>query len=169
MPPKIKRIENMTKNLTQAEIAARFAAEASVLPERESLAIAPPAYVAKGDSAALNYWTQVLARLTTAGVELLDDLDSETLGLYCSMLSRRDQTHKTFKRVAREAKKKDLDTSELLDLTKEMHNLDAQLRSQERLILQYADRLGLTPVARAGLAKKKASETEEDPDADLFG
>lgn len=169
MPTRAKRIENMTKNLTQEEIAARIDAENAALPTRDTLAITPPPYVEKGDRAALRYWTQVLARLTSAGVELLDDLDSETLGLYCSMLSRRDQTHKTFKRLAREAKKKDISTAELLDLTKEMHGLDAQLRSQERLILQYADRLGLTPAGRAGLAKKKAAEAEDDPDADLFG
>lgn len=169
MPPRPKRIENMAKNLTLAEIAVRTDAEASALPAREALAIVPPPYVAKGDGVALRYWSQVLDRLATAGVELLDDLDSETLGLYCSMLSRRDQTHKAFKRLAREAKKKNIDTSELLDLTKEMHTLDAQLRSQERLILQYADRLGLTPAGRAGLAKKRTAEAENDPDADLFG
>lgn len=169
MPPKAKRIENMTKKLTLAEEQARAEAEAATIPEREALSIVPPSYVAKGDRAALRYWTQVLDRLAAANVELLDDLDSEVLGLYCSMLSRRDQTHKTFRRLARESKRQDIDVQQLLDMTAEMQELDKQLRSQERLILQYADRLGLTPAGRAGLAKKRAAEAEDDPDADLFG
>lgn len=169
MPPKAKRIDNMTKNLTLAEEQARIEAEAATIPRRETLAIVPPAYVAKGDRPALKYWTQVLERLTSANVELLDDLDSEVLGLYCSMLSRRDRTCKLYKKLASLTKTKGLDTAELLDLAAQMQDLDSQLRSQERLILQYADRLGLTPASRAGLAKKKAAEAADDPDADLFG
>lgn len=169
MPPKAKRIENMTKNMTLAEEQARIEAEAATIPQRETLNIVPPAYVAKGDRAALRYWTQVLDRLATANVELLDDLDSEVLGLYCSMLSRRDRTCKMYKKLASLTKTKGLDVAELLDLTAQMQDLDSQLRSQERLILQYADRLGLTPASRAGLAKKKAAEAADDPDADLFG
>ena len=102
-------------------------------------------------------------------MELLDDLDSEVLGLYCSMLSRRDRTCKMYKKLASLTRTKGLDTAELLDLTAQMQDLDNQMRSQERLILQYADRLGLTPASRAGLAKKKAAEAADDPDADLFG
>lgn len=169
MPPKAKRIDNMTKNMTLAEEQARAEAEASTMPQRAELSIEPPDYVAKGDRAALRYWTQVLERIASANVDLLDDLDSEVLGLYCSMLSRRDRMCKVYKRLASRSRAKNLDTSELLDLMAQMQALDSQLRSQERLILQYADRLGLTPASRAGLAKKKAAEAADEPDADLFG
>lgn len=169
MPPKAKRIDNMTKNMTLAEEQARAEAEAATIPQRAELNIEPPDYVAKGDRPALRYWTQVLERIASANVELLDDLDSEVLGLYCSMLSRRDRTCKAYKRLASRSRAKNLDTSELLDIMAQMQDLDSQLRSQERLILQYADRLGLTPASRAGLAKKKAAEAADEPDADLFG
>lgn len=169
MPPKAKRIENMTKNMTLAEEQARIVAEAATIPQRESLNIEPPSYVAKGDRVALRYWTQVLNRLSSANVDLLDDLDSEVLGLYCSMLSRRDLTCKMRKKLERQARSKDVDAKTLLGLIEQIQAVDSQLRSQERLILQYADRLGLTPASRAGLAKKKATEAADDPDADLFG
>lgn len=169
MPPKAKRIDNMTKNMTLAEEQARAEAEAATIPQRAELSIEPPDYVAKGDRPALRYWTQVLERIASANVELLDDLDSEVLGLYCSMLSRRDRTCKVYKRLASRSRAKSLGTSELLDIMAQMQDLDSQLRSQERLILQYADRLGLTPASRAGLAKKKAAEAADEPDADLFG
>jgi phage terminase small subunit len=157
----------MTKNLTNAEKQARLDAEAATLPQREKLSIEPPAYVARGDRQALKYWEQVLARIESAGVELLDDLDTETLGLYCSMLSRHDKTDKSVKQLRKLVKQAET-VEEKLSILDKIDGVERKLQSQERLILQYADRLGLTPASRAGLAKKKAAEAVDDPDADLF-
>ena len=167
MATRAKRTENMTKNLTNAEKQARLDAEASTIPQREALNITPPTYVARGDRQALRYWEQVLDRLETAGVELLDDLDTETLGLYCSMLSRRDKTDKSTRQLRKLVKQAETVEAKLSILDK-IDAAERKLQSQERLILQYADRLGLTPASRAGLAKKKAAEAVDDPDADLF-
>lgn len=166
MPTKAKLTENMTKNLTAAERAAREAAEAAVVPRREAVNLEPPRNIASGNAGALKYWETILARLD--GLELLDDLDTEVLALYCDMLARRDQTRALFKRLTKRSKSRDISTAELLEITDELGALNRQLQSHERLILQYADRLGLTPASRAGLARKKA-EPEDDPYADLFG
>lgn len=166
MPTKAKLTENMTKNLTAAERAAREAAEAAVIPRREAVSLEPPRNIASGNAGALKYWETILARLD--GLELLDALDTEVLALYCDMLARRDQTRALFKRLSQRAKRRDVSTAEIISITDEMTGLNRQLQSQERLILQYADRLGLTPASRAGLARKKA-EPEDDPYADLFG
>ena len=112
------------RNIQLAEEQARIEAEATTIPQRETLNIVPPAYVAKGDRVALRYWTQVLDRLAAANVELLDNLDSEVLGLYCSMLSRRDRTCKMYKKLASLTRTKGLDVAELLDLTAQMQPLE---------------------------------------------
>lgn len=166
MPTRAKRVENMTKNLTAAERAAREQAEADVMPNRDAVNLAAPKNIASGNAAALKYWDTILSRLD--GLELLDDLDTEVLALYCDMLARRDQTRALFKRLSQRAKRRDVRTAEIISITDAMTGLNRQLQSQERLILQYADRLGLTPASRAGLARKKA-EPEDDPNADLFG
>lgn len=46
-----------------------------------------------------------------------------------------------------------------------------KLQGQERSILQYADKLGLTPSGRMHLARKKAAQFagEGGEDDDLFG
>ena len=45
------------------------------------------------------------------------------------------------------------------------------MQSLERNILQYAEKLGLTPSGRVRLAQKRAAAAAEnkDPDGDLFG
>ena len=46
-----------------------------------------------------------------------------------------------------------------------------KLQGQERSILQYADKLGLTPTGRVHLARKRAAQAngEVGDDDDLFG
>ena len=89
MPEAVKNSENMTKHLTKAEREARRQAEEELLPRRTRPKLKKPAFVSKNKQANA-YWNQLLKRME--GLALLDDLDSEMLAGYCSMLTRRDET-----------------------------------------------------------------------------
>ena len=50
--------------------------------------------------------------------------------------------------------------------------VSGKMQSLERNILQYAEKLGLTPSGRVRLAQKRAqaaAEARADPDGDLYG
>ena len=50
--------------------------------------------------------------------------------------------------------------------------VSGKMQSLERNILQYAEKLGLTPSGRVRLAQKRAqaaAEARADPDSDLYG
>lgn len=168
MPPKSKTGDAMTKNLTKAEKAAQAAAEASTLPDRPQVKLQHPA-VLKGDAAAQRYWKSILDRME--GISILDDLDAEILGVYCSMLSRRDTTQKFYAALLKDSKSKKLSAEELVELIGKLDGVLSKLQAHERTILQYADKLGLTPAGRVSLARKRAQQTagETEPDGDLYG
>ena len=55
-------------------------------------------------------------------------------------------------------------------MTDRLDGLIGKLQGHEKTLLSYADKLGMTPEARARLARKRAAqETARDPDDDLFG
>ena len=87
MSANAKPLENQTKHLTNAEKAARQAAEEAYLPNRKAKLKMPEAV--KADKAAASYWRSIIKRMEGTGI--LDDLDAEILGIYCRGLSRRDQ------------------------------------------------------------------------------
>lgn len=151
MPKRAKSMENMAKHLTKAEQATRAQAEASVTPERTKLKLKAPAYV-RNDKAASRYWRDILKRMD--GISLLDDLDTEVLGVYCSMLSRRDEAQALYACLAAKFENDDADVSD------QMESIMSKLQGQERQILQYADKLGLTPAGRANLARKRAASNQ---------
>lgn len=161
MPAAPKASENMTKNMTKAERAARAEAEAAVMPDRSHVNLKAPAYV-RNDKTAAKYWRSILKRLE--GISLMDDLDTEVLAVYCSMLSRRDATQAMYVSLLGEAEG---DTEKA---TADLDAISGKLASLERSILQYAERLGLTPSGRIRLARKRAeAAANPDPDSDLFG
>lgn len=168
MPKAPKTLDNMSKKLTKAERAAREEAEAAVLPERISVKLRPPAYV-RDDKTAAKYWRGILKRME--GISLLDDLDTEILGVYCSMLSRRDSTQALFADLLKQSDADDLDADGKVAILGKMDSLMVKLQGQERSILQYADKLGLTPSGRVHLARKRAAKATGDvgEDDDLFG
>ena len=90
MPTAAKARENMTKHLTKTEREAREQAEAAVLPDRGREPKLKKPVIVSSNKRANAYWNQILKRME--GLALLDDLDSEMLAGYCSMLARRDQT-----------------------------------------------------------------------------
>lgn len=144
MPANVVTLGNSRKHLTNAEKKARKESEKAVT--RQTVRLTPPKYL-KNDEAALGYWKKTIKRMR--GISLLDDVDTEMLAIYCQLLSRRDLLVTRYAEVS---------------LDDNLKNLQAQ----ERLIVQYADKLGLTPNGRARLAKKRAEERKVDPNADLF-
>lgn len=150
MPANVKVSDNQEKHRTRAEIQARQAAEAAVMPDRPA-ALKVPRSLNK-DPVAQRYWKSILERME--GLAILDDLDSEMLAIYCSALSR----HRA------------LSAGNRLAMIEKLDGLMTKLQGHEKTLLSYADKLGMTPEARARLARKRATqETEKDPDADLFG
>lgn len=157
-----KTVENQTKHLTQEERAARSAAEESVRPKREKVKLKKPKGLSKAAEA---YWKSILKRME--GVEILDDLDSEMLGVYCSMLAELDALRELFDGLLAEA----VEADKLAFLTEHTDSLGKLFDKQaklESLLHTYADKLGLTPQGRARLAQKRAS-AELMPGDSLFG
>lgn len=197
-PPKPKA--NMSKHLTDAELEARQQAEATTLPDRGGkIRLKKPAFVSRNKSANA-YWNQIIKRMD--GLSILDDLDSEMLAGYCSMLARRDQTIMLINQLMEQlgvhgavemsGKKKPRDGSEmtdgeweesvkcnapamtpddLIEAVSKLDTLTAKLQSLERNLLQYAEKLGLTPTGRVRLAQKRAAQTTEPASDgnDLYG
>ena len=196
MPAATKNLENMTKHLTQAEAELRQQAEREVIPQRKKLKLKKPAFVARNKRANA-YWNQILKRME--GLVLLDDLDSEMLAGYCSMLARRDQTillvndlyarlgvsgaveplpgkkpdgalsDEEWERSA-QAPPDPMTPDELIEAVSKLDTMTGKLQALERNLLQYAEKLGLTPSGRVRLAQKRAqAAAEPEPDDDLFG
>lgn len=168
MAKQAKTLDAMSKNLTKAERAARAEAETAVMPDRPRVNLKAPAYV-RDDKAAAKYWRSILKRME--GISLLDDLDTEILAVYCSMLSRRDATQAMYARLLKESESAELDSETLVAALGKMDGLLVKLQGQERSILQYADKLGLTPSGRVALARKRAAKvgSEVGENDDLFG
>ena len=196
MPAAVKAAENMTKHLTQAEREAREQAEADVLPDRGRKAKLRKPAIVSSNKRANAYWNQTLKQMK--GLVLLDDLDSTVLAGYCSMLARRDQTtllvNQLMKRLGVQdavesgAKRRKSDAAltdrewedsaqdapimtpdELVEAVSKLDTLTGKLQALERNILQYADKLGLTPSGRVRLAQKRAAAMGEAQTDDLFG
>lgn len=167
MPTSPKASGAMSKHMTQAERAAREAAERELMPQRAEGLDKPPRSMSK-DIQAKKYWTATVERLE--GTSLLDTLDRDTLAIYCTMLSRRDEMDRLCRQLIRETKKASSDAEALLETMSKLDTLVGKLQSQEKTILQYADKLGFTPAGRVRLAQKRAQAAAEvDPDVDLFG
>ncbi len=196
MPTAAKPSENMTKHLTRTELEIRERAEAGVLPDRgREVELKKPAIISSNKRANA-YWNQTLKQMK--GLVLLDDLDSTVLAGYCSMLARRDQTTlligQLMKKlgvqdaVENEAKRRRKDTAlsdrewedsarskpimtpdELVEAVSKLDALTGKLQALERNILQYAEKLGLTPSGRVRLAQRRAQAAAAEPDDDLFG
>lgn len=168
MPTPPKTMDQLHKNLTEGERRARAAAEAATLPDRGRAAKLTPPPLMKQDKAARRYWTAICKRM--AGYRILDDLDSDTLGIYCVQLARYDALCQTIQ-TARVA----LETAEggAKDLAEALARLDSLSGKAQRVegnLLQYADKLGLTPAGRVRLAQRRAEQAmAEEADGDLFG
>ena len=145
MPTNVVSIENMHvgkkgggKHWTKAEIERRRQA-AEGLKRKKAKPPKAPEYI-KNDPEAFAIWKRIIR--DTKDLDLLDSLDAETLATYCA-----------------------------LEVSKQKALAAGDYKIFEGLAktaLQYAKSLGLTPEARARLAKKRADAAEADPNADLF-
>jgi len=159
----------MNKNLTKAEIEARSAAEQEALPDRGREAKLTRPKLIKTNKTAAKYWRDIIKRMQ--GLAILDDLDSEMLAGFCSMLARRDEWITISNQLMEAlAGQKDADPEKILEVVSKLDTITAKLQTLERNLLTYADKLGLTPTGRVRLAQKRAEAAmAADPEGDLFG
>ena len=156
MPANVKRSENLEKHQTKAELQARQAAEAAILPDRAGCP-KPPRTLHK-DPVAKRYWKSIL-----------DDLDGEMLAVYCAALSRRDSLHTLCRTLMAEMEQTEA-PGERLELVNKLDTILSKLQAHEKILLSFADKLGMTPEARVRLARRRAAQAVQlDPDGDLFG
>lgn len=170
MPTPVKALDNMSKNMTAEERQLREQAEEGVIPDRgREGRMEKPAIMAK-NAAAGRYWRKVLARME--GLAILDDLDSDALGVYCVMMARYETQCRLLAQAAKRLKEAKDDPETVEAAAAKLDAVSGKMQSLERNILQYAEKLGLTPSGRVRLAQKRAqaaAEARADPDGDLFG
>ena len=169
MPTPAKALDNMNKNLTEEERQLREQAEEGVLPDRGREAkLEKPAIMTKNPAAG-RYWKKVLERMD--GLVILDDLDSDTLGVYCVMMARYEQQCQLLTQASKALKAARQDPEAVAEAVSKLDTVSGKMQSLERNILQYAEKLGLTPSGRVRLAQKRAQAAagSRDPDGDLFG
>jgi len=156
MPTPTKRLENMDKHLTAAEIEARDQAERAAMPAR--LPARPKTIGAKSPERKI--WDRILRDM--ADFCILDRLDTDALTIYCSQVVRWQKLSDMMR----------LQLTDFDELTpgdvKAFLSRDAEMQQLERSILSYASKLGLTPDGRARLARRLAEQEPDDPDGDLF-
>ena len=169
MPTPAKALDNMSKNLTDEERRLREQAEAGVMPDRgRESKLEKPAIMTKNPAAG-RYWRKVLERMD--GLVILDDLDSDALGVYCVMMARYETQCRLLAQAAKALKSAEDDPEAEEAAATRLDAVSGKMQSLERNILQYAEKLGLTPSGRVRLAQKRAAAAAEnkDPDGDLFG
>lgn len=170
MPTPPKPLDNMAKKMTDEERQIRKQAEEGVLPDRgRESRLEKPAIMTK-NAAAGRYWKKVLERMD--GLVILDDLDSDTLGVYCVMMSRYEQQCRLLSLAAKSLKSAKGEPEAVAEAAAQLDAVSGKMQSLERNILQYAEKLGLTPSGRVRLAQKRAAaaaEARADPDGDLYG
>ena len=169
MPTPAKALDNMSKNLTDEERRLREQAEAGVMPDRgRESKLEKPAIMTKNPAAG-RYWRKVLERMD--GLVILDDLDSDALGVYCVMMARYETQCRLLVQASKALKCAEDDPEAVEAAATRLDAVSGKMQSLERNILQYAEKLGLTPSGRVRLAQKRAAAAAEnkDPDGDLFG
>lgn len=128
------------KNWTAAEVEARQAA-AEQVRRKGKVVMRCPDWLGEEQR---KIWKRTLRQV--AGLELLDSLDGEMLAIYCDAVYKYRQA-----------------STKLIVLNDEgmPEAFDESIKAAQswaRLVAAYADKLGLTPSARARLVKRKADE-----------
>lgn len=170
MPTAAKALDNMSKKLTTEERNLRAQAERDVIPDRGGEPKLNPPPIMAGIPGASGFWKRVLERME--GLVILDDLDSDTLGVYCVMMARYKQQCTLLNHAAKELKNAKDDPEKVAGAVAQIDSVSAKMTTLEKTILQYAEKLGLTPSGRVRLAQRRAAASaaaQADPDCDLFG
>lgn len=166
MPKPPTTLSGTTKHLTNAQREARQDAEAACLPARALDAAKPPKSLVR-DAAAQKYWRATLDRMD--GILLLDELDTDILSVYCAQLSRRDKLNRLCRELMVSVDGKDMEQDDRLAQLDKLDGLLKKLQKQEADLLQYAERLGLTPSGRVRLARTRAERAAAGEGDDLYG
>jgi P27 family predicted phage terminase small subunit len=153
MPTPLKNSDNMRKHLTTAERKARETAEDELQRDARVILRAPD-WLSED---ARKVWDATRRKLK--GIQLLDNLDTELLAVYCDAVANYRAASKFLKAVDEEGNPR-----ATLDDVK-------SCQAWARIVFSSSDKLGLSPTARARLAKKKAevqppSELEQLLDGD---
>ena len=170
MPTPSKLTENMDKNLTAQEREARAQAEQDVIPDRGGHIELNPPPIMTGIPGALGFWKRTLERME--GLAILDNLDSDALGVYCVMMARYKQQCTLLNQASKALKEAGKDLEKVESALGKIDAVSAKMTTLEKTILQYADKLGLTPSGRVRLAQRRAAvaaAAASDQDGDLFG
>ena len=141
------------KHWTKDEVERRKAA-AQKLKRKKPAKLKVPMWF---DDAARQVWKKTLKDM--AAFDILDKVDEEVLAIYCDAVARyREATIKV---------REEGYTTINAQGTESVSPYVRAAQSYARIMMQYADKLGLNPNSRARLAKKIADEGP-DPNADLF-
>lgn len=141
------------KHWTKEQVEKRAAA-AQKLQRKKPAKLKVPIWL---DDAARQVWKRTMKDM--ADFEILDKVDEESLATYCDAVARyRESTMKV---------REEGYTTTNAQGGESVSPYVRAAQSYARIMMQYADKLGLTPNSRARLAKKIADE-KVDPNADLF-
>lgn len=180
MATPVKDIENTRKHWSNAERAARESAQQQ-MERRFVRLVAPPPVVS--DAVAYKHWQDTVKRMK--GITLLDNVDIDMLAVYCLGLSRLAQLRvdaaeakgksehvmkRTLERFLAGEYEDDIYPAKVIRacLTNEADVIKL-IQAQERIVLTYAEKLGLTPAGRVRLAKQRAEERPATEADDLYG
>ena len=109
------------------------------------------------DQSARSIWKKTIKNMS--GLDILDVIDEDALAIYCDAVAKYIESTLKIKEQGF--------VSENAQGTESLNPYVKAAQSYARIMMQYADKLGLNPNSRARLAKKIADE-EVDPNADLF-
>ncbi len=170
MPTPSKAMDNMSKKMTAEERELRAQAENDVIPDRGGHVNLKPPPIMTGIPGASGFWKSTLKRME--GLAILDDLDSDALGVYCVMMARYKQQCALLNLASKQLKRAGRDADAVSKAVEQIDAVSAKMTTLEKTILQYADTLGLTPSGRVRLSPRGAAgaaAAAADPDGDLFG
>jgi P27 family predicted phage terminase small subunit len=141
------------KHWTKNEVEQRKAA-AQKVTRKKKVNLKMPNWL---DEDARKVWKKTVKDMK--GFDILDKVDEDVLATYCDAVSR-------YKETSGYIQERGYTVTNAQGVPTVSPYVKAQ-QSYARIMMQYADKLGLNANARARLAKKMADE-EEDPNADLF-
>ncbi|MDR3591571.1 MAG: P27 family phage terminase small subunit [Negativicutes bacterium] len=151
------------KHWTKKEVEQRTTAAAGMTRSRVKLR--PPDWLML-DPAAADVWKRTIKRLK--GFDVMDDLDSDSLAIYCQAVAGFENLVRNQVPVPPKTGDPDLDWERRMTYESAKARREEEMRKWSRIIVSYAEKLGLTPNGRARLAKKKADKGLKDPNGDLF-
>ena len=133
------------KHWTASEVAARQEAGEQV-QRKHRVTMKAPAWV-KENPETLKVWQEIREKLK--GIELLDNLDTELLAVYCDAIVNYRESSKQLKaQIYKEGEARPAPVDDLVKIQ----------QAWARIMVSFAEKLGLTPGGRARLAKKKAEK-----------